>query len=245
MADANIKQISLTGKAVEDYTRMKEGARKRRGGGRKTRKQEGGDEPGGPQIPLTQTNLSRASNLSRATTFTKVGGGSSEDQTTGRQPPVNNPVVATPANTSVGTVAPNPENLKTLPAVNAALQAGTAPNINLPTSSGGGKLKSKVVLAPKKHKSQVLLAPPTSAKKYGSKPVRETRKIKVQLSNMKRRVSTAKIIHKDSKEKSIEEIRKLLEEAKLIKPAKEGKKVPEDILRNIYKDYLILRNKAL
>ena len=48
-----------------------------------------------------------------------------------------------------------------------------------------------------------------------------------------------------SKEKSIEDIRKILEESKLVKPAKEGKKVPDDILRNIYKDYLLLRNKAL
>ena len=90
--------------------------------------------------------------------------------------------------------------------------------------------------------SKLVLAPPTHDKK-GKRG--HTRKIRLQLSNMKKRFSTAKVIHKDSKEKSIEDIRKLLEEAKLIKPAKEGKKVPEDILRNIYKDYLLLRNKAL
>ena len=243
MADT-VKQISLSGNAVDDYNRMKGGAKKRRGG--RTRKnrddeeQMGGDSPMGPQIPLTQANTSRAANLSRAMNITKIGGGT--DQTTNRQPPVQLPVVSTQANTAVGHVAQNPEALKTLPAVNAQLQNGTAPNTNI--QSGG---KKKVVLTPKKHKSSLLLAPPPGQRKIiqKGKPVNKTRKIKVQLANMKKRVSTAKIIHKDSKEKSIEEIRRLLEESKLIKPAKEGKKVPEDILRNIYKDYLILRNKAL
>lgn len=237
-ATNTMKQISLTGNAVEDYNRMKGGAKKRRGG--RTRKnrdhdeQMGGDSPMGPQISLTQTNTSRAANLSRAMNITKVGGG---DQTTGRQEPVQLPV--TPSITAPGTVPQNPEALKTLPAVKAQLDAGTAPNVQL-----GGK--KKVVLTPKKHKSSLLLAPPTGQKKPGTRSVTsKTRKIKVQLANMKKRVTTAKIIHRDSKEKSIEEIRKLLEDAKLVKPAKEGKKVPEDILRNIYKDYLILRNKAL
>jgi hypothetical protein len=247
MAEANasstVKMISLTGGAAEDYTRHKEGARKRRGG--RTRKlkddhQLGGDSPMGPQLSSTQTNTSRAANLSRAMNITKLGGGNDTqpqiDQTTNRQPQVQLPVVSTPANTTVGTVAQNPDALNTLPAVKAAIQAGTV-------VVGGGK--PKTILTPKKHKSSLLLAPPTHSKKPGKKSGRDTRKIKVQLSNMKKRVTTAKIIHKNSKDKSIEEIRNLLEGAKLIKPAKEGKKVPEDILRNIYKDYLILRNKAL
>ena len=37
----------------------------------------------------------------------------------------------------------------------------------------------------------------------------------------------------------------LLEEAKLVKPAKDGKAVPDSVLRDIYKDYLLLRNRAL
>lgn len=260
----NTKNIILTGNAADDYTRHATGAKKRRGG-RRTRKQVkdefdefeqfGGDTPMGPQIPLTQSNTSRSQNLSRAVNITKIGGSAQKggsalaDQTTGRQPAVQLPIVSTAANTGPGTVAQNPEALRTLPAVKAQFEVGTQPNTNVPSvasPSGGGKEKPKVVLAPKKHKSHVLLAPPTSSKKPGTRSaIKETRKVKVHLANMKKRVTTAKIIHKDSKEKSIEEIRKLLEEAKLVKPAKEGKKVPEDILRNIYKDYLILRNKAL
>jgi hypothetical protein len=254
MADANIKQISLSGNAAEDYKQHTSGNRKRRGGGRTrknrddTENQFGGDVPMGPELRLTQVNTNRAANLSKQMNFTKIGGSTSSsiggggviDQTTGRQPAVQLPIVSTPANTSAGHVARNPEALKTLPAVAAQLNAGTAP-----VSNGGGKKQSRVVLAPKKHKSSLLLAPPMGQKKSITKVVNKTRKIKVQLANMKKRVTTAKIIHKDSKEKSIEEIRRLLEDAKLVKPVKDGKKVPEDILRNIYKDYLILRNKAL
>ena len=151
-----------------------------------------------------------------------------------------------------GSNPPNATLLQT-PAVNTALKVGTVPPVgvvNAPQSSPTNPVvpaaqkagASKIVLEPKKKaKSSVVLAPPTKHKHKRDK----TRKIKVQLSNMKKRITTAKVIHKDSKEKSIEEIRKLLENAKLVKPAKDGKKVPEDILRNIYKDYLILRNKAL
>lgn len=246
MADT-VKQISLTGGAVQDYNFMKGGGKKRRGGRtRKNREEDeqiGGDSPMDPEIPLRQINTSRAANLSRQINFTKVGGGTQpiddQTQTTGRQEAVQHRV--TPGITAPGTVPQNAGALTVLPAISAQLKAGTAP-----VTQGGGK--KKIVLTPKKHKSSLLLAPPTSQKKLVMKQkssVNKTRKIKVQLANMKKRVTTAKIIHKDSKEKSIEEIRKLLEESKLIKPAKEGKKVPEDILRNIYKDYLILRNKAL
>lgn len=136
-----------------------------------------------------------------------------------------------------------------VPAVVKALETGTIPPIGTVPQSASSPSNpvvpqkgGKIVLEPKKKaKSGLVLAPPTKNKHKKDK----TRKIKVQLSNMKKRITTAKVIHKDSKEKSIEEIRKLLEEAKLVKPVKDGKKVPEDILRNIYKDYLILRNKAL
>jgi hypothetical protein len=126
------------------------------------------------------------------------------------------------------------------------------------SSQTGGKL----VLAPpkKKTRSKVLLAPPGAKKNPGSATAQagapgtsnpskrrhvSTRKIRVQLSGLKKRLTRAKSIHKDSQEKSISDIRKTLEEAKLIKPATEGKKVPDSMLRDIYKDYLLLRNKAL
>ena len=110
--------------------------------------------------------------------------------------------------------------------------APTAPIEHPPIAPKGG-----LILEPKKPKTPIILAPRVKHVK--------TRKVRVQLGGFKKRLTKAKIIHKDSREKSIEEIRKLLEDAKLIKPAKEGKIVPESVLRDIYKDYLLLRNKAL
>jgi hypothetical protein len=246
MAEAEIKKIEIKGGAVEDYTKLK--------GLKKTRKQKqkgGYDQPTGHEIPITNTNLKHATNITKVV---KSGGGESSTSTSTPSPPSTLPGSN-----------PNPqplENIKQMPALQEANKAGTIPpTVNPPmpmpnpiTSSSatpssatqmnqeqkGGKL----VLAPKKKtRSKLILAAPT----HGSKKEKRgyTRKIRLQMSNMKKRFTTAKVIHKESKEKSIEDIRKLLEEAKLVKPIKEGKKVPDDILRNIYKDYLLLRNKAL
>lgn len=235
------KKIEIKGGAVEDYTKLK--------GMKKTRKQKqkgGYDQPTGPEIPITNTNLKHATNITKVV---KSGGGESSNSTSTQSPPSTLPG---------SNQNPQPlENIKQMPALQAANQAGTIPpTVNPPmpmpnpiTSSSatpateeqkGGKL----VLAPKKKtRSKLILAAPT----HGSKKEKRghTRKIRLQMSNMKKRFTTAKVIHKESKEKSIEDIRKILEESKLVKPAKEGKKVPDDILRNIYKDYLLLRNKAL
>jgi hypothetical protein len=116
------------------------------------------------------------------------------------------------------------------------------------TQQQTGGSKRKLVLAPPKKatRSKVLLAPPKApGNPPSSRRHASTRKIRVQLSGLKKRLHRAKTIRKDSQEKSISEIRKTLEGAKLIKPATEGKKVPDSMLRDIYKDYLVLRNKAL
>ena len=162
---------------------------------------------------------------------------------------VTQTVLATPKTIGQlpGTTAQQPQALNT-PAVNAALQAGTTSPVTPPstvvatTPQQGGK----VTLLPsrKKKASRVVLAPP-AGRSRAALPVTKTRKIRVQLSGLKKRMTKAKTITKDSREKPIEEIRKLLEEAKLVKPAKEKKHVPESVLRDIYKDYLLLRNRAL
>jgi hypothetical protein len=121
--------------------------------------------------------------------------------------------------------------------------------------------KAKLTLTPpKRTPKKLLLAPP--AKKASSASAasasasastsanagsqRETKKIRVQLGGFKKRITRAKHISHSSKVKPIAEVRKALEDAKLIKPVKEGKdSVPEDMLRGIYKDYLLLRNRAL
>jgi hypothetical protein len=211
---AEVRQIKITGDAAEHF-------HKRKGTSTRKRKvaQEGGDDPPGPNI-VSPTNVNSARRMMNGMKVFKGGAAAPAAAPQPAPMPSSNP--------------PDPKLLN-VPAVNAALRAGTMPPGNPTPPQTGGKL----VLAPKK-KSRVILAPPKSRK-----GPHQTRKIRVQLSGLKKRLTKAKKIHSDSREKPIAEVRKLLEEAKLVKPAKDGKTVPDSVLRDIYKDYLLLRNKAL
>jgi hypothetical protein len=246
----DVKNITVKGGAAEAYLNH---GKVRRNRTRKSKPQMGGadDLPPGPSL-AQNANYKRAANITKVAETPARGGGHSlhgetatASQKGGAVTTSTEIATAAPITTvrsMPGTVAQNPLKIDT-PAVKAQLEAGTNP----PTTDqqGGGK---KVVLAPAKKKSRgkVLLTAPGSSTKVKSKGVHQTRKIRVQLSGLKKRLTKAKTIHKDSREKPIGEVRKLLEEAKLIKPQLPGKApVPESVLRDIYKDYLLLRNRAL
>jgi hypothetical protein len=227
--EKEVRQIKITGGAADHYAK---------GGRSKTRKapktsQEGGDMPPGNQI-TSPRNINAARKMMEGVKIMKGGAASA--------PPLKGP------STLPGSNPPNPENLK-VPAVNTNLAMGIVsrvapqPPIPLTQNQTGGKLT--LVPSKKLAKKSVILAPPASKTSKLKKGAHQTRKIRVQLGGLKKRITQAKAIHRDSREKSISDIRKLLEEAKLVKPAKEGKKVPDAVLRDIYKDYLLLRNKAL
>ena len=108
--------------------------------------------------------------------------------------------------------------------------------------SGGGK--SKVVLEPKKkeqpkQQSKLKLDAP---KKHTATGTRKARKIRVNLTNLNKRMTRHKKIQKEAKAVPLEQIKKSLIDAKLIKTET---KAPEAILRQIYADYQSLKNKAL
>jgi hypothetical protein len=271
------KEVIIKGGAAEDYLKSKGLRKRRSTRKRKTElddiDQEGGfgetsasNTPPGREITVSQTNLNSARRLMNAASITKVGGscpmssnntllkgGGEISSTTPQVPPPLTPAnkAAVDAGTLTGPLGKGVLPTTTNPVSgitnnNIGLTPGSAVGLNTSSGklggeqSGGAKEKKKLVLAaPKKHKGKLLLTPPSGKKK--------TRKIRVQLAGMKKRLTRAKHIHKDSKEKSIEEIRKILEEAKLIKPSSSttGKKVPDDVLRNIYRDYMLLRGKAL
>lgn len=246
MADS-VRSLKITGVAATDFQRLKGG-----GGGRgkqATRRlpsmrklQEGGDAPPGQSI-TTAANYAAAANISKKL---NMRGGATVATNIAQ---VTQAVLATPKTIGQlpGTTAQQPQALNT-PAVNAALQAGTTPPVTPPATVVAPEPQKggKVTLLPsrKKKASRVVLAPP-AGRSRAALPVTKTRKIRVQLSGLKKRMTKAKTITKDSREKPIEEIRRLLEDAKLVKPAKEKTKVPETVLRDIYKDYLLLRNRAL
>jgi hypothetical protein len=209
--------ISINGAAAEAYTNMK--------GGKRTRKaykgQQGGDEVPGPMLR---------------------GGAAYAPVAMPAYAPVAMPAsVAAPASTPAPAPAPvittpghMPQKLNmSLPAIAASVPQPQ------PQPQQGGK---RLVLAPKK-KSRISLAPPSG--KHANK-VGKTRKIRMQISGLKKRLTKAKIIRHQSREKPIEEVRKLLEEAKLIKPLTGAKNtVPDSVLRGIWNDYELLRNRAL
>ena len=226
----DVRQLKITGGAVDHYHKVKSGGSRKR---TKQMLQEGGDDAPGPQI-TGPTNINAARRMMNGVKILRGGNPSTL--------PGSNPQDATKLH---------------VPAVNANLAAGIAPMPATPATTlqtapplqgqgqgqGQGQTGGKLTLVPAKKKTQgrVILAPPASKKSR----IRETRKIRVQLSGLKKRMTKAKAIHKDSREKSIAEVRKLLEDAKLVKPPKEGKSVPDSVLRDIYKDYLLLRNRAL
>ena len=232
-----VRQVKITGGAADDYHKVKRG-----GSRRKPRIQQGGDEVPGPQI-TSATNINSARKMMNGVKIMKGGqqtlpGSNPQDASVLKVPAVN-------ANLAAGIVSP----VTPVPSAPAqSLQtASSLPRPSPPLAAGQtGGAKGKLTLVPskKKSRSRVILAPPAANRKSSSK-IRETRKIRVQLSGLKKRLTKAKAIHRDSREKTIQEVRKLLEEAKLVKPAKDGKAVPDSVLRDIYKDYLLLRNRAL
>lgn len=121
-----------------------------------------------------------------------------------------------------------------VPATAAATPQTSTPLVrtNIPPAMLGGK--AKVILEPPKK---------TAAKLVASKSkTRKSRKIRVSLSGLGKRITRHKKIQKDARVSSIEEIKKTLVAAKLIKPES---KAPETMLRQIYADYQTLKNKAL
>lgn len=121
-----------------------------------------------------------------------------------------------------------------------------------PVLSGGAQEKHvKVILAPKKKTQKVVLA---KAKKKAvqvvalaaanvvNKTRKVAKKIRMSISSLSNRFTRAQKIRKESKDMKMEDIKKVLKQANLIK---ETTKAPDNILRQMYSDYLLLKNRAL
>lgn len=107
----------------------------------------------------------------------------------------------------------------------------------------------KVILEKKKKSTRVLLSP-TKVKKLNPTPAPSTvpktrkvaKKIRMSLGGLGKRVNRANTIRNDAKKQKIEDVKKTLVEAKLIKS---DSKAPETVLRQMYSDYMMLKNRAL
>ena len=102
----------------------------------------------------------------------------------------------------------------------------------------------KVVLGPKAAKSQVILSPkkPVTATAAHAKTRKHAKKIRMSLGGFGKRVTRANKIRFDAKKQGIEDIKKILKEAKLVK---DTTKAPETVLRAMYSDYMMLKSRAL
>lgn len=112
-----------------------------------------------------------------------------------------------------------------------------------------GQKAVKVILEKKKKGTKVVLAPtkvkklqPTPVVTGGAKTRRVAKKIRMSIHGFSKRVNRATTIKQESKKQKIEDIKKTLLEAKLIK---DDSKAPEAVLRTMYADYMTLKNRAL
>ena len=124
--------------------------------------------------------------------------------------------------------------------------------VQLPVQNGAAYNQHKnvkVILTPKKKKSAVVLEAPkkkklpitlSSGQKGGTRKV--AKKIRMNISNMSKRMTRANDIRKEAKAMSIDKIKAALKTAGLIK---ETTKAPDAILKSMYVDYFLLKNKAL
>ena len=237
--DPNVKNVVISGGAMEDF-------QKRRGITRKARApQTGGfDTAPGPAIAMGAMNISKIGSFRK-----NIGGAFQSGGASSGTAPA--PSGALPAAAPSNFASPAASSLAASPAparapLPSAGSAGT-PAPPTPEQVGGAKKKSLVLAPPKKQtrKSKVHLAPPASKDKKPAQSLKTTRKIRVHLGGLKKRLCRAKTIKHDSRKKPISEIRRTLEEAKLVKPCANGKEVPEDVLRTIFHDYMLLRNRIL
>jgi hypothetical protein len=108
----------------------------------------------------------------------------------------------------------------------------------------------KVILGPKAAKSQVILSPKkpsvvtttTTTTNTNAKTRKHAKKIRMSLGGFGKRVTRANKIRFDAKKQGIEEIKKILKEAKLVK---DTTKAPEAVLRSMYSDFMMLKSRAL
>jgi hypothetical protein len=187
---------------------------------RKTRKRK---QDGGFDVPSSGEIPFTAANMTRVTNLvTRMSGGAQPSSVPPAMPP------SAPAAPSV-------------PAAMPVAMPATIPQT-------GGKVippKPKLILEKKKSMKKLHLAP---ASVSGKRSAPKTRKIRMNLSGMKKRLTRAKEIHGDSRKKDILEIKKILQEAKLLKPRTSEKPDSSEydlLLRNTYENYMLLRNRAL
>jgi hypothetical protein len=194
------------------------------GGEGKTRKRGGG---GGSQRKTFKVGI----------VAEKEGGGSTSPGTLVQLE--SSRVPGPPSEHALGPVGVN----SPLTAVGTPLEAQSAGKKDMPKDMSKDMPMKVVLTAAKKKKGAVVLAEPK--KKVGdskTRKVSKTKKVRVTISNLGKKIHKAKEIRKAATDTSIEEIKKELQKAALIKG---GSKAPDAMLRQLYADFMMLKGRAL
>lgn len=233
MSDPNIKQLTVTGNAAESF--LNKGSRKRRrSSANKTQKNEppvvgkqdqhGGTSPG----TLVQIQANRAPDSTLGPDTVSQAKASTETALAKTATNSSSASVSTPAVTIPPQIAAT---------TSASAQAGGKKPATVKVILAGGKKSTKVILSPTKIKKL-----PGAAASEKAKTRKVAKKIRVSLHGLNKRVTRANHIRKEATKQPIADVKKTLVSAKLIKP---DSKAPEDILRKMYADYMMLKNRAL
>lgn len=239
MSDPNIKQLVVTGNAAEGLIN-KGSRRRRRSSANKTQRQEGGSTTTAPVVQKEQVQQNQ-----NQTQNQKGGTLAAAGQRGGTSPGT---IVQIQANKAPDAPALGPDAISQAKASTATALAKSTTD-STPAAAketvGGAKQPVKVILAKKKG-AKVILSPAKIRKLPGPSEKAKTRKvakkIRVSLHGLNKRVTRANHIRKDASKQPIAEVKKTLVSAKLIKA---DSKAPEDILRKMYADYMMLKNRAL
>lgn len=221
-AASDIKQIQITGGAADDFHSIKTGRKKR--STRKQRREGSGDE--GPVINATSVPR-----------IIKQDGGTSPGTLVALQA---SSVPKTPG-------YPEPKGVESSTGMNTPAPAYKEVSLKGGEAKGEAKqevkhIKPKVVLEAPAKKTQLPKLHLTAPKAKSTEHKKTRKMIKVSLTGLGKRMTRHKKIQKEAKALPLEKVKKILIEAKLIKPES---KAPESMLRQIYADYQTLKNKAL
>lgn len=160
--------------------------------------------------------------------------------------------------TQLHSTSSSSDNATAAVGINPSRMAEVAANISAPTTilkgglqiAGATPKSTKVILsAPKKKTHKVVLSvgktiqiPKPTTVSQKAKTRKSSKRIQFSLKNLRTKLHKAKTIKKSSEEKSLDEIKKILTEAKLIKS---DSKAPEQMIRQIYNDFMTMKHKAL
>jgi len=126
--------------------------------------------------------------------------------------------------------------------VDAPLTAKGAPVSGGSAAQKPAQKPMKVVLAAAKKKERVVLAPAKVTVPGKTRKVSRAKKVRVTISNLSKKIDKAKEIRKTAADSTVDEVKKALHKAGLIKT---DSKAPETMLRQMYADYMTLKGRAL